>query len=353
MKKKLKVIIFYGGFKFVVGGVNSHANLLKSGMQLIGHEVTLITLDDLPGLLKYLPHVIEKFTNLIFFPLGYIYKGIATKFLFKLIFRNRDSDYIIFEDVYLSWNSSTPSISIMHAVWSDNLQAFQATSKQISKLKEKEIDMIHNINHPVVTVSDPYLDFLTNVHFSGALTKKILSVPLGIDQSAFKEASTPKSLHTIVYTGALEARKNTLFLLELFKMLHARNPHYSLTIIGDGPDRKKVEQFINKFKLPVKLMGRIPHEQVIEELISHELYIHTSTKESFSYALLEAKLAGLKTFAYAGLQVPAEFIDIKIDNFEIKDWIDAIIYNQCAPTEINKNQYTVNRMVQDTLGIGK
>ena len=353
MSRKLKVIIFYGGFKYVVGGVNSHASSLKLGMQLIGHEATLITLDNLPGLIKYLPHAVEKIINLIFFPMGYIYKGISTKLLFKLFFGRRDSDYLIFEDVYLSWNSSTPSVSIMHAVWSDNLQAFTVTSKQLSSLKEKEIDTIHNIDHPVVTVSEPYLDYLINEHFNGALNKKIFSVPLGIDQSAFKKISTPKSLYTIVYTGALEARKNTLLLLEVFKMLHARNPLYSLTIIGDGPDRQKVEQFINKFKLPVKMMGRIPHDQVIEELITHELYIHTSTKESFSYALLEAKLAGLKTFAYAGLQVPAEFIDIKIDNFQIKNWFDAIIHHHGAPMEINKNQYTINRMVEDTLEIGK
>ena len=85
----------------------------------------------------------------------------------------------------------------------------------------------------------------------------------------------------------------------------------------------------------------------------HELYIHTSSKESFSYALLEAKLAGLKTFAYAGLQVPPEFIDIKIDNFEINDWFDAIIKHHGSPAEIDKNQYTLNRMVGDTLEIGK
>lgn len=353
MSQKLKVTIFYGGFKFVVGGVNFHASSLKLGMQSIGHEVTLITLDDLPGLLKYLPHAIEKIFNLIFFPLGYLYKGTTSKLLFKLFFGRIDSDYLIFEDIYLSWNSPTPSISIMHAVWSDNLQAFHVTSKQASKLKKKEIDKIHHIDHPIITVSEPYLDFLKNTHFNGTLTKKIIPVPHGIDQSAFQNSTVPRLLNTIIYTGALEARKNIIFLLKVFQLLYTKNPSYTLTIIGDGPDRKKVEQFINVFNLPVTLMGRIPHAQVIEELMTHELYLHTSTKESFSYALLEAKLAGLKTFAYAGLQVPAEFIDIKIGNFEINDWFDAIINHHGSPAEIDKNQYTLDRMVEDTLEIGK
>jgi glycosyltransferase involved in cell wall biosynthesis len=352
MRQKLKVSIFYGGFKFVVGGVNSHANTLKLGIQSMGHDASLITLDDLPILLKYLPHTAEKLINLLYFPLGYLYKGIITKLLFKTFFATRESDYLIFEDIYLSWNSKIPSVSIMHAVWSDNLQAFRATSQQLRNLKEKEITTIHNINHPIITVSEPYLEFLVNKHFNGALTKEILSVPLGIDQSNFT-THMPKSQYAIVYTGALEARKNTLFLLKVFKLLHMTNPLYKLTIIGDGPDRQKVEKFINQFQLPVTLMGRISHEKVIAELLKHELYIHTSTKESFSYALLEAKLAGLKTFAYSGLQVPAEFIDTKIDNFEIKNWFDAIIGDQGAPKQINKNQYTVNRMVDDTLEIGR
>jgi hypothetical protein len=45
--------------------------------------------------------------------------------------------------------------------------------------------------------------------------KKILSVFLGIDQSAFKKTSTLKSLHTIVYTGALAA--GTIKLVDTFK----------------------------------------------------------------------------------------------------------------------------------------
>ena len=49
-------------------------------------------------------------------------------------------------------------------------------------------------------------------------------------------------------------------------------------------------------------LGRLDHDSVIEEASSAALiYLHTSVKESFSFALLEAKLAGLSTCAYQGL----------------------------------------------------
>lgn len=344
MKDHSKIAIFYGGFQFVVGGVNSHARTLTDNLNSNGHHAATYALDDLPFLLKYCPHITEKFINLFFFPLGFIYKGKITKILFKFFFGKRKFDYIIFEDIYLSWNSSIPSITILHAVWSDNLQAFKTTSKQLNKLKKQEIKIIESIKHPVATVSQPYLDFLLYDHFRGKVNKGIFEIPLGIDQKNLINISIERDPNSIIYTGALEARKNVLFLLEVFNLLYKANNSYKLTIIGDGPDRALVEDFISKLNLPVKLLGRIEHDEVIKELQKHNFYLHTSTKESFSYALLEAKLCGLKTFAHKDLQVPSEFIDVKIENFEIKSWFNEIIKGQNLSKNINFEKYSIERM---------
>lgn len=85
----------------------------------------------------------------------------------------------------------------------------------------------------------------------------------------------------------------------------------------------------------------------------HEIYVHTSTKESFSYSLLEAKLAGLKTFAYSGLEVPPEFIDVGLDSFNIDKWVEAIYENSDKINKIDKEKYTINRMVNKTLSLAR
>ena len=82
MTIKKSVQIFYGGFRFVKGGVNIHSNLLEKELKK-KFNVTLISLDNVPFPFKYLPHLIEKFINLFSLPLGYFYKGIITRFLFK------------------------------------------------------------------------------------------------------------------------------------------------------------------------------------------------------------------------------------------------------------------------------
>ena len=82
MKDKKKIQIFYGGFKFIKGGVNSNSNTLKEELQK-NFDVSLYTLDNLPLLVRFFPHAIEKVVNFFFLPLGFFYKDICTSFLFK------------------------------------------------------------------------------------------------------------------------------------------------------------------------------------------------------------------------------------------------------------------------------
>jgi glycosyltransferase involved in cell wall biosynthesis len=353
MTKKIEVSIFYGGFTFVVGGVNFHLQSLKDGLQQQGCIVNAYTLDNLPFVFKYIPHFLEKVINFFNFPMGFIFKGLATKFLFRTFFEKK-VDYFIFEDIYLSWNSDIPSVTILHAVWSDNLQSYNPSSDQMAALKNKEIKLMTQIQHPLLTVSQPYLDFLRSEHFLKKINKTIHSVPLGIDQSDFQnfESNFRKS-KAIIYTGALEPRKNVIFLLEVFKRLFQFDSDYTLTIIGDGPDREKVDRFISKNNLPVKLLGRVSHQTVIQQLFQHELYMHSSTKESFSYALLEAKLAGLVTIANAELQVPEEFIDIKIKEYNPDSWFDVIINHNHESQRFDSANYSLDTMTTNTIKLAR
>ena len=71
MNYKKKIQIFYGGFKFVKGGVNSHSFSLKQQFEK-KYDVTLITLDDLSILVRFIPHLIEKIMNIFFPSLGFL-----------------------------------------------------------------------------------------------------------------------------------------------------------------------------------------------------------------------------------------------------------------------------------------
>jgi len=329
----------------------SHVRAIERELSKTGWNVAVITLDNLPIWYRYIPHVVEKLVNLVNRPLGYFYKDRITGFLYRLLFDTK-VDIRIFEDIYIGWNSETPSISILHAAWSDNLQSYPVSAKQQKKLRNREAKIIDRINHTVATVSAPYLKYLKEKHFSGGVSKKIDVIELGIEQSQFLETRSDNK-KSIIYVGTLEARKNILFLLEVFKKLSEIDPDYKLTLVGDGPERRKLADFVKDNGLTVDFLGALSHEKVVAELHRHGIYLHTSVKESFSYALLEAKLAGLRTCAYEKLQVPEEFIDVPISTFNIDEWCDGIVNIDWTPAVFSAEKYTVEKMTLSTLKLAK
>jgi glycosyltransferase involved in cell wall biosynthesis len=79
--------------------------------------------------------------------------------------------------------------------------------------------------------------------------------------------------------GALEERKNPVRLAEAF----ARLDSGSLAFVGDGPLRSRLEGRAN-----VRLIGRVPHEQVADWIAACDVLCQPSLIEPFGQALLEA-----------------------------------------------------------------
>jgi glycosyltransferase involved in cell wall biosynthesis len=344
--------IYYGGFAFRGGGAFLHAQLLRTELRRAGWGVELITLESLPLPLRYLPHIVGWALNWFIPPMGFYYKDRLTRFLYKRLF-DRDAQLRIFEDVYLAWNSPVPSVTLLHAVRSDNLQSISAEATAVMHLVKAEERVIDLIAHPIITVSDRYRDFLVGSHGGSCRLPDVAVVPLGLDLAEFDIAGQAQhSAKSLVFCGSLEPRKNLRFLLGVFRQLHQADGGYRLTIIGDGPDQIDLERYALQHALPVAFRGRLGREDVIKELRLHSVYVHPSVKESFSFALLEGKMAGLKTVAYKGLEVPVEFVDVPVASFDAADWLAAIMSaDDAVSKEIEVDIYSSRRMMLDTLDL--
>jgi glycosyltransferase involved in cell wall biosynthesis len=271
--------------------------------------------------------------------------------LYRLFF-GTDVSLRVFEDIYLSWNSTVPSLTLLHAVWSDNLQALAIDNTQKYRLIHKEAEALNQISHPIITVSEPYLRYLKSDHFSEFKTPQIHVVPLGLKLAAFDQDNESNRISkSIVYCGTLEPRKNVFFLLKVFDKLYRTDTDYKLTIIGEGPERQKLQAVALERKIPVRFLGRLNHADVINELLRHEIYLHTSVKESFSFSLLEAKLSGLTTCAYQGIEVPDEFIDIAMNSFDVDEWCRKIIANDVVGKVFDAGRYSSENMAEATLAL--
>jgi glycosyltransferase involved in cell wall biosynthesis len=144
-----------------------------------------------------------------------------------------------------------------------------------------------------------------------------------------------------------------MHLLKVFDAICKTTPDYTLTLVGDGPQKSQLIDYAKTNNLNVRFLGALSHAAVIAELPHHGIYLHTSVKESFSYALLEAKLSGLQTCAHSKLQVPAEFIDVPVNSFEVAEWRDAILKMDAVSIPFESNNFTSNNMMHKSIELAR
>jgi glycosyltransferase involved in cell wall biosynthesis len=101
----------------------------------------------------------------------------------------------------------------------------------------------------------------------------------------------------IINVGTLEPRKNQQFLLEVLAHARRQGKIYTLALVGDGPDRSKLERFVRDMRIEkqVRFIGNRP--RAVELMSSARLYAHSATIENLPLALIEAMACGLPVLA--------------------------------------------------------
>lgn len=81
-----------------------------------------------------------------------------------------------------------------------------------------------------------------------------------------------------------------------------------LTILGDGPERRRVEAQIERHHLDwVHLPGRVPRDELPQLYAASDVYLSPSRLESFGIAALEARTTGLPVVGRSGSGI-GEFV---------------------------------------------
>ena len=99
----------------------------------------------------------------------------------------------------------------------------------------------------------------------------------------------------ILSAGRIDPVKNYKLLLEAYKILYKKQA-FELWILGDGPERKKIEKYINDNNLEfVKLLGfQVNPFPILKQA---DLYVSTSLSESYGLAVQEALILGVPVIA--------------------------------------------------------
>ena len=137
---------------------------------------------------------------------------------------------------------------------------------------------------------------------------KVTVIPNGIQLERYQKPVSPdeKSAlfsryglsdngYTLVMITRLSKEKNVIEILRYFPALLRALPKAQLIIVGDGPDRKRLEAFCAKSGLTghVRFTGRIPPDEVYRYYSMGEIFVSASTFELHSMSYLEAMACGL------------------------------------------------------------
>lgn len=125
----------------------------------------------------------------------------------------------------------------------------------------------------------------------------------------------------LISVGRLSPEKGYLDLLKIYVILKEKHPDWTLDIIGDGPERSKIEKFIkiNNLEGHVFLHGFQKKDYIDEMLHKSSIYLMASYTESFGIVLIEAMSHGVPCIAFSSAEGARELIISGKNGYLIKN----------------------------------
>lgn len=122
--------------------------------------------------------------------------------------------------------------------------------------------------------------------------------PSGVSLEIFNDRANERQ-NQVVMAGRLSWQKGYPHALEGFRLFHATHPDWQLVILGEGDERRAIEQKIEALKLEaeVQLLGNCPQEIVAERMQQSKIFLMSSITEGFPKVLLEAAACGTPVVA--------------------------------------------------------
>jgi len=134
----------------------------------------------------------------------------------------------------------------------------------------------------------------------GVPNKRITIIPNGVDLKLFNSIRTKKVHKQVLYVGRLVNFKHVDWLIRAFVLVLRKRPNATLKIVGDGPERRRLEVLTKKLRIQthVKFTGLTPtYEAVARYFKESEVFVLPSTMEGEGIVLKEAMAAGLPLIA--------------------------------------------------------
>ncbi|GAB3673220.1 glycosyltransferase family 4 protein [Halopiger thermotolerans] len=190
--------------------------------------------------------------------------------------------------------TDTPLITTWHEVWLDYWDDYLGRLAPFGKAVER---LTARAPHYPIAVSSVTADRLAEL---GPSRDAIEVVPNGIDVAQIETTDPARDGFDVLYAGRLIEDKRVDLLLEAFDRVAATAPDVTLGIIGDGPERDRLERQVRSLEHAdrVTMLGFLEeYADVLAHMRAADVFASPSTREGFGITFAEAMAADCTVIA--------------------------------------------------------
>lgn len=341
------VILTWEYLPHKVGGTEIATSKIAQQLSRRGHEITVLTTGG-----KDLPAVTSENGASIFRTKAFNFK--ALKYLwfgFKAIklARKLEPDIIHAQAIWTGLPALVISTIIKkpYVVWGQGSDIYYPRyfkgflSRAILKHADAVIALTDDMKNEILNTCEREIAVIGNgidpERFEG-LSKIRTRMQLKIGENA----------KVVIFVGSLVPVKGIQYLIEAINLVKRNITSIRLLIVGDGPERCKLEILVYKLNLNkhVTFYGRIDNQIVPEYLIASDVFALPSLSEGFPVAIVEAMATGLPVISTKVRGLP-ELVKEGINGFlvepanpkDLADKVGYILTNKSIQLAIKNNNY--------------
>ena len=306
----MKILFINRGLGTLYGGGESFDYNAAKYLQRLGHNLQILTAKPFYTQSK----IKHESINVTFITVPFLFRKIAYKlskkftrisaFFFKfdeLLFgyaalnwlrKHRHEQFDLIQILSLTWLAK-------HIIYKFNIPCVSWLPGIPGKIQQKHIRAMINQKHfSLFSHGAPVLFLKNDMHIynfvevsPGIELDKIDKIKNYFDKKDFRNKIGIDENDIVGITVArLIPIKNIIFLIKALQLVVQSHPEYKHLIVGDGPMRSELKDIVAHSNLKKKIIfiGFVPNQDVYKFLQSADLFVLTSTYESFSIALLEA-----------------------------------------------------------------
>lgn len=195
--------------------------------------------------------------------------------------------------------------------------------------------------------------------------KKIIVIPLGVDNKFKFKTQTNKDTYIIGYIGSMLKHKRIDYLIRSFNILKKSYPGLKVKVLIIGHkafEYPQLKELAKKFNLNecIEFVGRVPEDKIVTIYHSFDVFVLPSDWEGFGLPILEAQKCGVPVIIREDARIPRETSKFCLKAKSEKDMAN-IIYNLFTDTSFRTNvskegrnyseQFTWERTIEETIKV--